>query len=144
MLHEITMSYKTRLLVCWEISPRMPDCFSHVQLFCDTIDWMKPARLLSLWDSPSKNTGVGCHALLQGIFRTHELNRHLLHLLHRQVGSLLLVTPGKLPRVAVYLWSLPLGSFPRHLASSKLSWGAQLSLHKARTSGFVLPNVYAL
>ena len=30
-------------------------------------------------DSPGKNTGVGCHALLQGIFLTQELNRGLLH-----------------------------------------------------------------
>ena len=29
-----------------------------------------PARLLCLWDSPGKNTGVGCHFLLQGIFST--------------------------------------------------------------------------
>ena len=27
-----------------------------------------PARLHCPWDSPGKNTGVGCHALLQGIF----------------------------------------------------------------------------
>ena len=27
-----------------------------------------PARLLCPWDSPGKNTGVGCHALLQGVF----------------------------------------------------------------------------
>ena len=27
-----------------------------------------PARLLCLWDSPGKNTGVGCHLLLQGSF----------------------------------------------------------------------------
>ena len=27
---------------------------------------LQPARLLCPWDSPSKNTGVGCHALLQG------------------------------------------------------------------------------
>ena len=27
-----------------------------------------PARLLCPWDSPGKNTGVGCHALFQGIF----------------------------------------------------------------------------
>ena len=27
-----------------------------------------PARLLCPWDSSGKNTGVGCHALLQGIF----------------------------------------------------------------------------
>ena len=25
----------------------------------------QPARLLCLWDSPGKNTGVGCHCLLQ-------------------------------------------------------------------------------
>ena len=30
-------------------------------------------------DSPSKNTGVGCHALLQGIYLTHDLNRSLSH-----------------------------------------------------------------
>ena len=29
---------------------------------------MEPARLLCSWDSPGKNTGMGCHALLQGIF----------------------------------------------------------------------------
>ena len=27
-----------------------------------------PARLLCPWDTPGKNTGVGCHFLLQGIF----------------------------------------------------------------------------
>ena len=30
-------------------------------------------------DSPGKNTGVGCHALLQGIFPTQGLNLCLLH-----------------------------------------------------------------
>ena len=30
-------------------------------------------------DSPGKNTGVGCHALLQGIFPTHGSNPGLLH-----------------------------------------------------------------
>ena len=29
--------------------------------------------------SPGKNTGVGCHFLLQGIFLTQELNLGLLH-----------------------------------------------------------------
>jgi len=28
-------------------------------------------------DSPGKNTGVGCHALLQGSFLTQRLNPHL-------------------------------------------------------------------
>ena len=30
-------------------------------------------------DSPGQNTGVGCHALLQGIFLTQGLNPGLLH-----------------------------------------------------------------
>ena len=38
-----------------------------------------PARPLCPWDSPGKNTGVGCHFLLQGIFPTQESNPcHLL------------------------------------------------------------------
>ena len=31
---------------------------------------LQPARLLCPWNCPGKNTGVGCHALLQGIFPT--------------------------------------------------------------------------
>ena len=38
-------------------------------------------------DSPGKNTGVGCHFLLQGIFPTRD-GAHVLHLLHWQAGSL--------------------------------------------------------
>ena len=33
-----------------------------------------PTRLLCTWDSPSKNTGVGCRTLFQGIFPTQESN----------------------------------------------------------------------
>ena len=44
---------------------------------CPTLLW--PTRLLCPWDFPGKNTGVGCHLLLQGIFLTQELNLHLLH-----------------------------------------------------------------
>ena len=36
---------------------------SHVQLF---------ARPLCPWDSPGKNSGVGCHSLPQGIFPTQD------------------------------------------------------------------------
>ena len=36
---------------------------------CPTLyDPTEPTRLLCPWDSPGKNTGVGCHFLLQGIF----------------------------------------------------------------------------
>ena len=31
----------------------------------------------SLWNSPGKNTGVGCHSLLRGIFPTQGSNPHL-------------------------------------------------------------------
>ena len=33
-------------------------------------DSLRPRGLLRPWDSPGKNTGVGCHFLLQGIFPT--------------------------------------------------------------------------
>ena len=32
---------------------------------CDPIDGSPPTRLSHPWDSPGKNTGVGCHFLLQ-------------------------------------------------------------------------------
>ena len=50
-------------------------------------DSLRPYGLF-LWDSPGKNTGVGCHALLQGIFPIQGSNLRLLCLLQWQVGSL--------------------------------------------------------
>ena len=38
----------------------------------------QPTRLLHPWDSPGKNTGVGCHSLLQGIFPTQGSNLRLM------------------------------------------------------------------
>ena len=45
---------------------------------CDPVD-SSPSRLLCARDSPGKNTGVGCQALLQGIFPTQGSNPGLLH-----------------------------------------------------------------
>ena len=42
---------------------------------------LQPARLLCPWDFPGKNIGVGCCAVLQGIFWIQGLNLCLLHLL---------------------------------------------------------------
>ena len=67
-------------------------CFSHVQL-CNPMGYSP--RLFWPWDSPGNNTGVACHALLQGIFPTQGYLLHLFHLLHWQVGSLLLAWPQK-------------------------------------------------
>ena len=48
---------------------------------CDSMDRSPPGSSVH-GDSPGKNTGVGCHDLLQGIFPTQGLNLHLLYLLH--------------------------------------------------------------
>ena len=40
---------------------------------CLTLLWphaLQPTKFLCPWDSPGKNTGVGCHFFLQGIFPT--------------------------------------------------------------------------
>ena len=39
----------------------------------------EPTRLLSPWDFPGKNTGVGCHFLLRGIFSTQGSSSGLSH-----------------------------------------------------------------
>ena len=66
---------------------------------------LQPARLLCTWDSPDKNTGVGCHFLLQGIFPKQGSNPCLFCLLHCQAGSLLLAPSGK-PWITLYLFKL--------------------------------------
>ena len=54
-----------------------------------------PTSFLCPWDCPAKNTGMGCHALLKGIFLTQGSNPHLLGLLHWEMGSLPLAPPMK-------------------------------------------------
>ena len=47
---------------------------------------LEPTRLLCSWDFPGKNVGVGCHALLQGVFPAQGSNLCLLSPLHcRQI-----------------------------------------------------------
>ena len=48
---------------------------------------LQATGLLCPWDFPGKNSGVGCHFLLHGIFPTQGLNSHLLSLLHWQPDS---------------------------------------------------------
>ena len=45
---------------------------------CDPMNCSPPGSSVH-GDSPGKNTGVGCHALLQGILPTKELSPGLLH-----------------------------------------------------------------
>ena len=56
-------------LCCFMVASVMSDSSRHHELW--------PARLL--WESSGKNTGVGCHALLQGIFPTQGWNSGLPH-----------------------------------------------------------------
>ena len=67
----------------------------------------KPNRLLCPWNSPGKDTVVGCQFLLQGIFLTSGSNPRLLSLLHWQADSLPLAPPGK-PFIS---WSPPYSPF---------------------------------
>ena len=70
----------------------------HVQLFATPWTTYGPpgssvhARISQ--DFPSKNTGVGCHFLLQVIFSTQWSNLHLLSLLRWQADSLPLCHPS--------------------------------------------------
>ena len=41
---------------------------------CDTMDCSPPGSSSVHGDAPGKNTGVSCHALLQGIFPTQVSN----------------------------------------------------------------------
>ena len=56
---------------------------------CDAMD-RKLTRLLCPWDSPGKNTGMGCCDL-----PNPGLEPQFLHLLHWQEGSSPLTPPGK-------------------------------------------------
>ena len=61
---------------------------------CDPIDGSPPGSSAH-GVSPGKNTGVGCHFLLQEIFLSQGSDPHLLRLLHWWADSLPLAPPGK-------------------------------------------------
>ena len=63
---------------------------------------LEPTRLFCPWDSPGKNTGVGCHALLQRIFLTQGSNLRLLCLLHWHMNHSL---PGSSVLGILQYWS---------------------------------------
>ena len=61
---------------------------------CDPMDCSPPGSSVH-GVLQARIPGVGCQALLQGIFQTQGWNSHLLLLLHWQVGSLPLAPPGE-------------------------------------------------
>ena len=93
------MTLKSVYRRCWKVQVTQ-SC----PTLCDPIDYSPPGSFVH-GDSPGKNTGVGCHALLQGIFPIQELNPWLLRLLYWWASSLALVQPGlhMSPQIYVYL-----------------------------------------
>ena len=82
---------------CWFFSSELAIHSKSLQsclTLCDPIDHSPPGSSIH-GDSPGKNPGVVCHALLQGTSQTQGSNSHLVHLLHWQEGSLLLLPPEK-------------------------------------------------
>ena len=79
-------------------------CKSESYIWLFVIPWTIAARLSYPRNSPGKNTGVGCHALLQGIFPTQGLNlgiphcgQILYHLSHSNSGCQMLQQQPSLP-----------------------------------------------
>ena len=52
---------------------------SVLSTFCYLMDYHRSTRILCSWNFPGKNSGMGCHFLLQEIFLTQGLNLGLLH-----------------------------------------------------------------
>ena len=91
---------------------------------------LQPGRLLCPWDSPGKDTGVGCHFFLQGIFSTQGQNPSVLCLLLWQAASLPLAPPGK-PQDS---WSL----------SILIIWPALISAFQLNSLGLLILACYKL
>ena len=65
--------------------------------------------ILWLWGSPGKNTGVGCHLLLQGIFLTQGSNPSFLH------------CGGILYRLLIYV-DIYIYIYPSHWFANEIYW----------------------
>ena len=62
--------FKEYYLGCCSLSSPESHKQSKVVVAQSCLTLCQPARLLCPWDTPGKNTGVGCHALLREIFLT--------------------------------------------------------------------------
>ena len=83
MTEKLSLSLTT-ILWCFNalFSACVLSCFSPV-LSCSLQPYvLQSSRLLCPWNCPGKNTGVGCHALLQELLLIQGSNLHLLLLLY--------------------------------------------------------------
>ena len=115
--------------LCWLSS----DLCVWVTLLCSAASGMsnslwphglQPTRLLCPWDFPVKNTGVGFHALLQGIFPTQGLDPGLPHC--RQILGATLEYMNSVPP----LWGLLLHQAPYTHRSTHKHTHAHMHTHR--------------
>ena len=93
---QVSASLQKRVLLgCW-VRTVTNTCavLSHSVVSDSATPWTGTRQAPLSMDSPGKNSGVGCPALLQGIFPAQGSNLRLLRLLHWQAGSLPLTPPG--------------------------------------------------
>ena len=78
------MCYNKYISICVCVCVCVCVCISHSAM-SDSLqpNGLQPIRLLCPWNTPGKNTRVGCHSTLQGVFPTQGLNLSLLH--YRQI-----------------------------------------------------------
>ena len=95
---------------------------------------LDPTRLLCPWDSPGKNTGVGSHFLLQGIFLSQGLNpglpscRQILYCLSHQGSPCTRVKFNLCKQMGWYAFLKQLLSW-QGSGSLGLSWFVSVALH---------------
>ena len=119
---------------------------------CSTL-WphrLQPTRLLCSRDFPGKNTGVGCHFLLQGVFPTQGSNSLFLHLLYWQVdflplrhlGSqhLIFYTRWHLKYIASYKWQHVI---PSENHSSKFTWNEEYLILRSNQEKWEVPTKFS-
>ena len=90
MLEVSNLAYRLNVQKLWKLIISGGACMLSHKVMSDLLQprGLQPTKLLCPWDSLGKNTGVGCHFLLRGIFPTEGLKAHLLHILHWQAYSL--------------------------------------------------------
>ena len=117
--------------------------FSHVWLFATL--WTVAHQAPLSMGFPSKNTGMGCHFLLQGFFLTQGVN---LPLLHWQADSLLLSHQGSpVPSVSWLVWIAqhhhPIDSLSQHSFHHWRPWGIVLKPSHPQDCSFQLWHMFA-
>ena len=75
-------------------------------ILCDPVDCTLPGSSVH-WHSLGKNTGMGCHTLLQEIFHAQGLNPCCLCILHWQVGSFITSTTWVAPIQLIIFSNFP-------------------------------------